>query len=82
MRESLQLQNVMLLIKAGDSLTDVQWLLHNLQNCGCDCMILIQAGVTPSHVDVQWLQLQDHGCKIVREASSPVNVLHAISKYI
>ena len=51
-------KNVMLLIKAGDSLTDVQWLLHNLQDCGCDCMILIQADVTPSHADVQWLQLQ------------------------
>ena len=54
----------MLLVKAGDSLTDVQWLLY-LQDCGCDCMILIQAGVTPSHADVQWLQLQDHGCKIL-----------------
>ena len=72
---------VMLLIKASDFLTDVQWLLY-LQDCGCDCMILIQAGVTPSHADAQWLQLQDHGCKIVREASYPVNVLCTISKYI
>ena len=46
-RVSLQphFKKMMLLTKAGDSLTDVQWSLY-LQDHSCYC---IQAGVTPSH---------------------------------
>ena len=46
-REALQLQPLlMLLIKAGDSLTDVQWLLYISKIMVVIACSLIQAGVT------------------------------------
>ena len=56
---------MMLLIKAGDSLTDVKWLLLSSRSwLLLQYMVVIgtQAGVYP-FTDVQWLlYLQDHGC--------------------